>query len=268
MRGIREGSIVPQQEHESSDHRGSRAAKVGVGVAVAMLAVHMFFTAVVNVPLSSMKYDVLPGALADRYVHPYLIQDYKIFAPNPADADHQLWVRAWIEDPDGDREPTEWVNTTHVELSTLPQKMLRKQLSVTGAERLMGAYQGLSRVQQEAAQRNYLEGEALFGLDEALRSADDSRPRAVSAFIRADNYATSYATQVAHALWGDDGSVVGVQVRAVYDPVIRWNDRHDPDAQRPPASYTDLGWVPPMEWAGQDPDAFARTFTGWAEVTP
>lgn len=265
MRGHREGSTVPEQDRGRIDHRGSRAALVVVVVAVALLAVHMFFTAVVNVPSDRVKYEVLPGALADRYAQPYLVQDYKIFAPDPADADHQLWVRAWIEDENGEREPSEWVNTTHVELSSLSQKVLRKQLSVTGAERLMAAYQRLSAPQQAAAQRNYLEGDALFGLDEALRTADDARPAAVSAFIRADNYATSYATQVAHALWGDDGSVVGVQVRAVYDPVIRWNDRHDPDAQRPAASYTDLGWVPPMEWEGQDPEAFARTFTNWAE---
>lgn len=265
MRGIRESSTALQQERERGDHRHSRAAQAGVGVAVVLLAVHMFFTAVVNVPSDRVKYDILPGALADRYAEPYLVQDYKIFAPDPADADHQLWVRAWIESENGEREPSEWVNTTHVELSTLSQKVLRKQLSVTGAERLMGAYQRLSEPQQRAAQRNFLESEALYGIDAALRAADDTRPAAVSAFIRADNYAASYATQVAHALWGDRGSVVGVQVRAVYDPVIRWNDRHDPNAQRPAATYTDLGWVPPLEWDGQDPDAFARTFTEWAE---
>ena len=244
--------------------RVSPAARVAAAVAVLLLAVHMLFTAVLNVPSEDLKYGSLPGAAADRYAAPYLIQDYKIFAPDPAAADHQLWVRAWIQRSDGGYARSEWVNTSAVELASVTRKTLRKQLSIVGAERLMSAYQGLSPAQQDVAQRNHLDGTELYPLSEALSAADDTRPDAVRAFITADNYVTSYATQVAYALWGEAGEVIGVQSRAVYAPVIRWNDRHDPEAQAPPSSYTDLGWVPAMEWPGQDRDAFARTFTGWA----
>ncbi|WP_125098173.1 DUF5819 family protein [Leucobacter chromiireducens] len=236
-----------------------------VGVVLALVAVHMFLTAVVNTPNQSLKYDVLPGALADEYVRPYLVQDYKIFAPDPADTDRQLWVRAWVSDEAGENTTTEWINATHVELSSTYRKTLRKQLSVVGAERLMGAYTQLNETHQAVVAKNHLGGEALYGLRDAMLAADDSDEAAVSAFIRADNYATSYATQVAHAMWGEQGTIAGVQVRAVYDPVVRWADRKDPDAERPQAKYTDLGWVPPMEWPGQDRDAFARTFRAWAE---
>nr|WP_243751856.1 DUF5819 family protein [Leucobacter weissii] len=225
----------------------------------------MFFTAVYNTPSTTVRYDVLPGTAADRYIRPYLVQDYKIFAPDPADTDRQLWVRAWVELPSGDRVRTDWVNASHVELSEPYRRTLRKQLSVVGAERLMGAYRALGDAHRSVVAENHLDGAELYPLHDAMVAADDSDPEAVGDFIRAANYAASYATQVSLALWGDEGEIIGVQTRAVYDPVIRWNDRHDPQASRPPASYTDLGWVPPLEWEGQDREAFADTFRAWSE---
>lgn len=240
-------------------------AQIATGVVLILLAVHMFFTAVVNTPDSDLKYNVLPGAAADRYVRPYLVQDYKIFAPDPADTDRQLWVRAWVENSDGEKSRTEWVNATHIELAETYRKTLRKQLSIVGAERLMAAYSALNDTHKHVAGQNHLDGDALYALQDAMVEADDSEPSKVSEFIRASNYATSYGTQVAHAMWGDQGTVVGVQVRAVYDPVVRWVDRKDPNAERPPSRYTDLGWVPAMEWPAQDREAFSRTFTAWAD---
>ncbi|MBL3699996.1 DUF5819 family protein [Leucobacter luti] len=243
------------------------AAKATAGAAVVLLGAHMFLTAVYNTPSEELKYGALPGAVADRYVRPYLVQDYKIFAPDPADTDRQLWVRAWVEQPDGERVNTEWLNASHVELSEAYRKTLRKQLSVVGAERLMAAYTALNDTHKGVVAQNHLDSTELYGVNDAMVAADDSDPAAVREFIRADNFVTSYATQVAYAMWGDQGEIVGVQARAVYDPVIRWADRHDPDAERPPSRYTDLGWVPPMEWPGQDREAFARTFRAWAEQT-
>ncbi|MFD1201631.1 DUF5819 family protein [Leucobacter albus] len=225
----------------------------------------MFFTAVYNTPSAGLKYEILPGKAADSYIRPYLVQDYKIFAPDPVDTDRQLWVRAWIQLPNGERARSEWVNTSAVELADPYRRTLRKQLSVVGAERLMAAYRGLSESQRVVAAENHHEGDALYSLRDALVAADGSNTAAVRAFIRTDNFAASYATQVAHAFWSDRGEVLAVQVRAVYDPVVRWRDRHDPDAARPSAAYTDLGWVPAMEWAGQDRDAFGDSFLGWAE---
>lgn len=254
-----------EAQQQAARVRIPRAAQLAAGVVLLLVAVHMFLTAVVNTPNAAIKYDVLPGAVADQYVRPYLVQDYKIFAPDPADTDRQLWVRAWVADESGEKTATEWINATHVELSSTYRKTLRKQLSIVGAERLMGAYSKLNEEHRAVVAENHLGGEALYALRDAMLAADDSATAAVDEFIRADNYATSYATQVAYAMWGEQGTIEGVQVRAVYDPVIRWADRNDPDAERPPSKYTDLGWVPPMEWPGQDREAFARTFRAWAE---
>ena len=256
---------VEQDRTSRGRTRGGVATLVTAGVLV-LLGIHMFFTAVFNVPYPGVKYDVLPGAAADRYVRPYLVQDYKIFAPDPVDTDRQLWVRGWIELPTGEHVRSEWVNASAVELAEPYRRTLRKQLSVVGAERLMGAYRKLSDSQQAVAARNHLAGDGLFELRDALVAADSSNEAEVRAFVRAHNYVSSYATQVSYALWGHEGDVAAVQVRAVYDPVVRWNDRRDPDAERPPSTYTDLGWVPAMEWEGQDRQAFAQSFGAWAEA--
>lgn len=261
----------PEQQTDQRRERVPQSARIVAAVAAVLLGVHMFFTAVVNTPSTEIKYQVLPGAAADQYARPYLVQDYRIFAPDPIDTDRQLWVRAWIERPDGERVRSEWVNASEVELSDKYRRTLRKQLSVVGAERLMGAYKKLTEDQRAVAEENHLGGDGLYALRDALLEADDSNPGAVRAFIRADNFVSSYATQVSLALWGDQGEVLAVQTRAVYDPVIRWKDRHDPQAQRPASSYTLLGWVPAMEWPGQDREAFAKSFNAWAEqagVTP
>lgn len=129
----------------------------------------------------------------------------------------------------------------------------------------MGAYRGLSDSQKAVASQNHLQGTELYPLRDALVAADPGNEARVRAFIRADNYVTSYATQVAWAMWGEQGKIIGVQVRSVYDPVVRWRDRRAPEAPRPAATFTDLGWVPAMEWPGQDREAFSRSFRAWAD---
>ena len=260
---------APDGERDTrTEGRGSaipRAAKLTAGAAVLLLAVHMIFTAIFNAPSSEIR-SSSAWRLANGYIQPYLVQDYKIFAPEPIDSDRQLWVRAWVETPDGERVTSPWINATEVELAAPYRKLLRKQLSIVGAERLMAAYRGLSDPQRAAAAENHLDGSGLYALRDAMLAADDANPAAVTAFIKAGNFTTSYATQVAQSLWGEQGEIVAVQTRAVFDPVIRWNDRNDPDAERPSSSYTDLGWTPTLEWQGQDREAFARTFRSWAEA--
>lgn len=233
---------------------------------MAGVAVHVFLTAVHNIPDDDIKYGPLPGAVADAYVNPYLVQDYRIFAPNPVSSDHNLWVRAWVETPEGERVTTDWVDVTSVELEAPHRRVLRKQLSVLSAERLMGAYRDLSDEQRAVAAENFYRGGDLQQLQETLQGAGEDNDAAVNGFISASNYATSFSTQVSQALWSEHGEVVAVQMRSVYAPVIRWEDRFDPDAEAPSQSYTDLGWRPAMEWQEQSRDGFARSFLRWAEA--
>lgn len=240
------------------------AAKVVTAVALALAATHIALTAIFNVPSADIKYDALPGRAADAYIRPYFLQDYRIFAPDPASADRNLWIRAWVEKPDGERVETKWVDVTSIELAEPYRRVLRKQLTVIGAEQLMSSYGRLTEEQQQIAAENFHDEGDLVPLNEALLATADADPARVRAFIRATNYTTSYATQAARALWSDDGEVIAVQTRSVFSPVVRWEDRDDPNAARPDSSYTELGWRPVLEWSQQSDEAFARTFLKWA----
>lgn len=243
-----------------------KAAKVASAAALLLAAAHIALTAVFNVPSTEVKYEALPGRAADAWIRPYFVQDYRIFAPDPASADRNLWVRAWVETPDGERVETKWVDVTAIELAEPYRRVLRKQLTVIGAEQLMTSFGKLTEAQKAVVEENFHTSPDLAELNEALLAADDANAGDVRSFIRATNYTTSYATQAARALWGDDGEILAVQTRSVYSPVIRWDDRNDPDAVRPDSSYTQLGWRPVLDWSQQSEDAFARTFLHWAEA--
>lgn len=234
------------------------ATMVVTGMVLAAMAIQMFFTLVVNVPYPDVKYRALPGAAADAYMRPFFVQDYRIFAPNPASEDRQLWVRAWVSDASGRPVTTEWVNTTAVELAEPYRRTLRKQLTIVGAERLMAGYRALSDEQRAIVAGNYHQDGGTAQLTSDLTALGSAR-----GYLQASDYTTGYATQVAEALWGDRGEVLAVQTRAVYAPVVRWSQRDDPDAQRPRSTYTDLGWREPLEYPGQDSAEFARTFRAW-----
>lgn len=258
-RGSREANDV------ASAGTSTRVARVTAAIALVLAGLHILMTAVFNVPYPTIKYDVLPGRIADQYIRPYLVQDYRIFAPNPANTDRNLWVRAWVEKPDGQRVEGPWIDATSVELAAGYRRVLRKQLSVLGTERLMSAYNDLTPSQKEVAKRNFHRAGDLTPLLEALKEADDSNIAAVNQYVRVNNFITSYATQVAYTMWGDEGEIVAVQFRSVSSPVIPWEQRLDDDAERPKSTYTPLGWLPAMEWPTQDREAFAGSFRGWAE---
>lgn len=231
-------------------------------VVLALAAVQMFFTAVVNVPYSDLKYGTLPGKTADAYTRPFFIQNYRIFAPNPASENRSLWVRAWTEDSTGERTETEWINATAVELAHPTRRVLRKQLTILAAERYMGAYRDLNDAQHEILRSgNFHQEGGRERLEALLASEGDT-----SAYMLASDYAVAYATQVAEALYGDENEILAVQARVVYNPVIRWNDRFDPDAAPPASTVTHEGWREPLEYTGQDSEAFARTFLAWYEA--
>lgn len=231
-------------------------------IVLALAATHMFFTAVVNVPYAEVKYGPLPGKAADAYTRPFLIQNYRIFAPNPASENRSLWVRAWVEDASGERAETEWINTTAVELADPTRRVLRKQLTILAAERYMGAYRGLNDAQREVLRSNNFHQDGGRERLEALLVTEGD----AAAYMLASDYAVAYATQVAEALYGHDNEVLAVQARVVYSPVIRWNDRFDSEAEPPASTVTHEGWREPLEFNGQDSEAFARTFLEWYDA--
>lgn len=238
-----------------------RGAIVASVLVLCLALGHMFLTAVVNIPDRDIKYEVMPGELADAYTNPLLTQNYRIFAPNPASEDRALWVRAWIELPDGERVETEWINATAVELSPLYRKVLRKHLTVTAAERYMSAYRSLND-----AQREILAGSNFHRAGDRERMREQlTNEGPASDYLRMDAYVTGFSTQVALAMHGEQAEILAVQSRVVYSPVVRWADRDSEDATAPASYRTHEGWREPIVHEGQDSEEFARSFLRWLE---
>lgn len=243
----------------------SLAAIIVTVIVLALAATHMFFTAVVNVPDSNIKYNVLPGRMADSYTRPLFVQNYRIFAPNPASEDRELWFRAIVDD-NGVEEITPWVNATAVELAEPYRRVLRKQLTIIGAERFMAAHRALSAEQQRVVAADY------YGRSGATRGqfTEDlmAQGQDIGEYMTTSDYITGYATQAASALWSEEGEIIAVQTRVVYDPVVRWLERNNPAQPRPASTYTDTGWREPIVFPGQNSDEFARTFRAWYASAP
>lgn len=245
--------------------RRSLPAIIVTVLVLALAATHMFFTAVVNVPDTNVKYNVLPGSMADAYTRPLFVQNYRIFAPNPASEDRELWVRAMVNN-EGSEEITPWVNATAVELAEPYRRVLRKQLTIIGAERFMAAHRALNAEQQRVVAADY------YGQNGATRAqfTEDliAQGQSIGEYMTAADYITGYATQAADALWSKDGEIMAVQTRVVYDPVVRWLDRDNPAQPRPASTYTDTGWREPIVFPGQNSYEFARTFRAWYASAP
>lgn len=254
---VRRPARAPRPETERSSVHFSPGARAAALVVALVVAFHVAMTAVYDFPFRNIRDNVLPIATARSYLEPLFQQDYRIFAPNPISDDRSLLVRAWIRTDAGMRV-TEWVNATDAEISSMHRRLLRKQFTILTAERLVPAFRALTDEQQAVADENWHRS-GFPALRTALLETSPGTERAVDTFIRVSEAATAYGTQVAYALWGAD-TVVAVQVRATYEPVVRWDDRNDPAAERPQGTLVNPGWRPAVEYAGQDREAFADIF--------
>lgn len=258
--------MSPEQKDRSTEtvSRPTRGAAIATVVVAAVVIVHMFFTLVYNMPFQKAR-EALPTAAAVEYMQPFFTQDYKIFAPNPVSGDHQLWVRALVEAEDGTRTETEWTNATAIELGNDARRLLRKHLSVVTSERLLAAYRNLNAAQQKIVQANLHASRVDEYREELRAAATGGVATSANTFLRYARAADAYSTQVARALWSEDGRIVAVQTRPTFDRLVRWDDRFDPEQPRPAARIATIGWRPTLTFEGQDGDAFTDIFRNWNE---
>ncbi|MGO1852388.1 MAG: DUF5819 family protein [Microbacteriaceae bacterium] len=188
------------------------------------------------------------------YMLPMLGQSWSVFAPEPVNGDYRFEVRAVV-----DGEETEWVSASDVELSMIQYNLFTPRAGIAAMDvssQFKGAWGDLTTEQQEIAELNYFKAEWEQRMADAMIELDDTTD--VSSYIEQEHRATAYATQVAFAVWGDD--VERLQYRATRQNVIPFNDRHDPDAERPGIQYSPTGWRGLVVNDGQSEDAFTDVF--------
>lgn len=249
---------VSTDQGPPTNDRVPTAAKALAAVLLVVLVVHFGITFLWNSQPNPAT-DVV-GDQVDDYIEPLFEQHWRLFAPNPVNAENELLVRADVRNPEtGEFETTPWTSATQREWSLVegnPFPSRASRLTTNLHRRLEVAWEALDDDQRQVVTVDF------FAMDDdwselvnALKDEQDATATAIETYIRAERVATAYATQFAKAAWGKD--VTSVQVRLRSTPVPRWKDRFgepDPDA----AVVTEFGWRPVVVTDEQDEKAFGE----------
>lgn len=208
-------------------------------------------------PYSANAREVVGNKALSSYMLPFFGQSWSVFAPEPINGDYHFNVRATL----GDGTETGWVSATDVELSMIQYTLTPPRAGIQSVElasAYKSAYDDLTDTQQAAVGGDYIVDEWEVGLEAALANQEGDDVSASESYLAEEHRAVAYATQVAHAIWGDE--VETVQFRVSRQNIIPFADRHDPDATRPEPTIVLPGKRGPVVEAGQNEAAFADVF--------
>ncbi|MFJ2369221.1 DUF5819 family protein [Microbacterium sp. NPDC087665] len=231
---------------------------------VLLTAWHVFASFLWIYPPSALR-QLPPENALSSYMLPLFGQSWSVFAPEPINGDYHFNVRALVVNEAGNEVETGWVSATDVELSMVKNNLFPPRAGIQAEElasSFKNSWDGLAEKQRELTLENYTDDEWLATLEEDLDRVDDDID--AEKYIGVDRMATAYATQVAHAIWGED--VVAVQFRVSRQNVVPFADRNDPNAQRPEPTIIRPGWRDVLVEPGQNEDRFAEVFRSQYET--
>ena len=221
--------------------RGSILKRLAVVGAALFTAWHLFASFLWIAPHSELR-DVVPGDALQEYMIPMFGQSWSVFAPEPINGDYYFDVRAVIE-TDGEEETTTWVRASDVEQSLATYRLFpprAAKLSASQAASFRGEWQDLNDDHRAVLELNYFEGEDWDErLEDSLRDYTEDAED-LSDYLYEEQRTTAYATQAAHAIWGED--VVRVQYQVARQNVVPWGQRNNPHAERPDIQPVPIGW--------------------------
>ena len=229
------------------------STRIVMCVIALVTAWHIFASFLWIAPWAPIR-EVVGQDVLSSYMIPMFGQSWSVFAPEPVNGDYRFEVRAIV-----DGEETEWVSASDVELSMIRYNLFTPRAGIVGMDvssQFKGAWGDLTDEQKDVAELNYFKADWEARMAEAMKEYDDTTD--VASYIEQEHRATAYATQVALAIWGDD--VERVQFSATRQNVIPFNDRHDPDAERPGIQYSPTGWRGLVINEGQSQEAFTDVF--------
>lgn len=227
----------------------STVRRVVVLVVAVVAAVQLFGVTFISIPPQSAP----PGtrAAAERVLHSYFEEEWKLFAPSPVNADRDLMVQAaWR---DGDTVTTgEWINLTAIDDSVVAHS-LGAPRSAYLTSRLAG---GLDAVWSNVA------GDVRTGVADAsspsepldaadlsdLLGAEDVTGPARDLIVERDQGATTYLTDVFRTL-EPDRDLVAVRYGTRLSTAPSWERRHE--AEKSVGATTEGPWHVP---AKDDPE--------------
>ncbi|GGA66786.1 hypothetical protein GCM10011490_16810 [Pseudoclavibacter endophyticus] len=245
--------------------RMTRGRRIVVVLLSAFAAWHVFASFLWIGPYSGIR-QAVPGDLLQQYMIPMFGQSWSVFAPDPINGDYRLQIRATLGEDEDARE-TEFVDATAAELAMLSHNLTPPRAAIHANEvtsNLFNAFNRLSNEQKEIAALGYYNGDDWNDrLSAALAVTGD--PALATAYFEAEQTVTAYATQVAHAVWGEE--VAFVQFVVSRQNVVPYADRDDPDVQRPPVQSVPTGWRGLLEHEGQSRENFTNVFLRGMELS-
>lgn len=224
---------------------------------------HIFATLLWVFPYTPVR-DAIPGGnkTLTSYMIPMFGQSWSVFAPQPARSELRLSVRAVIEDASGFETETDWVDADRIELATTTYNLFPSYGAVS-AEKLAhthnSGYYYLDSTQREIVKKDFQGTEWLAELKNELQSSPGNSVN----YLASEENITAYSTQVAKAVWGNEGSIVRIQYLVTDRLVTAFEDRKHGELMRPDAYELTTGWRPPVVREGQDEAEFAATFGRW-----
>lgn len=245
----------------ATEERKKRSPIVRILMSVTALftAWHIFASFLWIAPYSPIR-EVVPGDMLRNYMIPMFGQSWSVFAPEPINGDYRFEVRAIIEDG-GEFVETEWVDATEVELSMIQYNLFPPRAGIGASEvasQSKGAFDKLTADHKVIAALNYFEEDWAERLEDKMKEYGETG--LVDAYVKAEQQALAYASQVAFAMWGEE-QVVRVQYQSSRQNVIPFAKRNDPDAERPARQLIDVGWRGTVVREGQSQHNFEKTFT-------
>ncbi|MEI3848671.1 MULTISPECIES: DUF5819 family protein [Microbacterium] len=235
--------------------------------ACAFTAWHVFASFLWIAPPSPLR-EIPTQQVLSAYMLPMFGQSWSVFAPEPINGDYHFNVRAVIE-KDGEEITTGWVSATDVELSMIRYNLFPPRAGIQSSEVASGqmsAFNKLSDEQKAVVALDFDKDDGEAWMRRAFEKLEGDQNAALAeAYMKKEHLATTYATQVAYAIWGDD--VRKVQYRVSRQNVVPFAERNTPGAQRPDPSFSPSGWRLPIEEPGQSRSAFGDVFRAQFERT-
>jgi hypothetical protein len=94
---------------------------VFVGIAATLVGLHMLAVTLAAIPTNPVSDAFRPQT---EYLSPFFGQSWRLFAPNPINADQTLLVQGAYVDGDGNLRKTPWVNWTKVEQDVIEHRLI------------------------------------------------------------------------------------------------------------------------------------------------
>lgn len=233
--------------------------RIAILAAVLFTVWHLFASFLWIAPRSELR-EVVPGEALREYMIPMFGQSWSVFAPEPINGDYYFDVRAVIEQ-DGEEVTTEWIRASNVEQSLATYRLFpprAAKLSASQASSFRGEWQGLNEDHQAVVELNYFEGDDWEDRLESALLEHTEDVEDIHDYLISEQRSTAYATQVAHAIWGE--GVQRVQYQVARQNVVPWAQRNNPNAERPGIQPVPVGWRGLVVKDHQSQEAFADYF--------